>query len=195
MKPKIVIFATTLCALLAACNSKEKEKNAIKAYEPKETINVDPIKRGEYLVNAIGCHDCHTPKKLTERGMALDTDRLLSGHPADEKLGAYDRETTKSYVLFSMGQTAAIGPWGTSFASNLTPDATGIGSWTENQFLTAIKKGLYKGIEGSRPLLPPMPWETISNFSDDDLKAIFAYLKSMKPVENMVPSALPPQMN
>lgn len=115
---------------------------------------MDPIKRGEYLVNAVGCHDCNTPKKPTDRGMALDTDRLLSGHPADETLGAYNQETTKSYVLFSMGQTAAIGPWGTTFASNLTPDATGIGSWTEEQFLTAIKKGLYKDLEGSRPLLP-----------------------------------------
>mgnify|MGYP006386998485 CR=1 FL=1 len=127
--------------------------------------------------------------------MALDTDRLLSGHPAEEKLGSYDSETTKSYVLFSMGQTAAIGPWGTSFASNLTPDPTGIGSWTENQFLTSIRKGLYKGLEGSRPLLPPMPWETISNFTDDDLKSIFAYLKSIKPIENIVPSPIPPQMN
>lgn len=115
---------------------------------------MDPIKRGEYLVNAVGCHDCNTPKKPTDRGMALDTDRLLSGHPADETLGAYNQETTKSYVLFSMGQTAAIGPWGTTFASNLTPDATGIGSWTEEQFLTVIKKGLYKDLEGSRPLLP-----------------------------------------
>lgn len=196
MKSKNVIFATTLCALLAACNSNEKEKRAIKTYEPKETqIAVDPIKRGEYLVNAVGCHDCHTPKKPTNRGMALDTDRLLSGHPAEEKLASYDQETAKSYVLFTMGQTSAIGPWGTSFASNLTPDTTGIGSWTENQFLTAIKKGLYKGLEGSRPLLPPMPWQGLSNLSDDDLKAIFAYLKSIKPIENIVPAPIPPQVN
>lgn len=195
MKPTTVIFATTLCALLTACNSTEKEKKSIKVYEPIETIAVDPIKRGAYLVNSVGCHDCHSPKKPTERGMILDTDRLLSGHPADEKLGPYDKETTKSYVLFSMGQTAAIGPWGTSFASNLTPDETGIGSWTESQFLTAIRKGLYKGLEGSRSLLPPMPWESVSNFSDEDLKAMFAYLKTIKPIENIVPAPIPPQMN
>jgi hypothetical protein len=195
MKPKTLIYATTFCTLIAACNSTAKEKKTTKLYEPKETITLDPIKRGEYLVNAVGCHDCHTPKKPTDRGMTLDTDRLLSGHPADETLGPYDQETTKSYVLFSMGQTTAIGPWGTSFASNLTPDDTGLGSWTEDQFLTAIKKGLYKGLEGSRPLLPPMPWETISKFSDEDLKAIFAYLKSIKPVENVVPSAIPPKAN
>src|SRR5690606_38365916 len=124
-----------------------------------------------------------------------DTDRLLSGHPAEEKLGPYDSETTKSDVLFSMGQTSAIGPWGTSIASNLTPDATGIGNWTVIKFLIAIKKGLYNVLEGSRPLLPPMPWETISKFSDDDLKAMFAYLKSLKTIENIVPAPIPPKMN
>ena len=74
MKTKILIIGTTCCALLAACNSKEEEKETFKTYEPKEKIVVDPIKRGEYLVNAVGCHDCHTPKKPTESGMTLDTD-------------------------------------------------------------------------------------------------------------------------
>lgn len=194
MKTNILISLTLLCLLLNACNSKE-EKKSPELYEPTKTVIEDPVERGKYLVNSIGCHDCHTPKKITEHGLTLDTDRLLSGHPAEEVLAEYDTKTAKSYILFTMGLTSAVGPWGTSFAANLTPDATGIGSWTEEQFLTAIKKGLYKGLEGSRPLLPPMPWEGLRNLSDDDLKAIFAYLKTIKPVENIVPAHIPPQMN
>jgi len=47
----------------------------------------------------------------------------------------------------------------------------------------------------SREILPPMPWQDIGKMSDDDLKAIFAYLKSLPPIENKVPEALPPQAN
>ncbi|WP_242133478.1 c-type cytochrome [Aestuariivivens marinum] len=185
----------SLCLLLLACNSNKKEQSAEENYQPVEEVTIDPVKRGEYLVNSVGCHDCHTPKKFTEHGMELDSSRLLSGHPADEELPPYDAETAKGYILFSMGLTSATGPWGTSFAANLTPDDTGIGSWTEAQFMTAIRKGLYKGLEGSRPLLPPMPWEQYRNLNDDDLKAIFAYLKSLPPVENLVHAPIPPQMN
>lgn len=163
-------------------------------YEPKTTeVEVSPIKRGEMLVTATGCHDCHSPKKMTDKGPIIDPDRLLSGHPANEVLGAYDVETAKSYLLFTPGLTAAIGPWGTSFAANLTPDDTGIGGWTEAQFLTAIKHGKYKGMENNRPLLPPMPWQSISNLPDADLKAMFAYLQSIKPVSNLVPPPIPPK--
>lgn len=194
MKTNILISGTIICVVLSACNSKEKEKKSLEQYEPVETIVVDPAERGAYLVNTNGCHDCHSPKKFTDKGMELDPDRLLSGHPADEKLPPYDEKTAQSYILFSMGFTATTGPWGTSFAANLTPDDTGLGTWSEAQFLTAIKKGLYKGLEGSRPLLPPMPWQHYANFTDDDLKAIFAYLKTFKPVENLVPAPIPPQI-
>ncbi|GAA4281367.1 c-type cytochrome [Gaetbulibacter aestuarii] len=184
------------CLVLSACNSKDKKEN-ISEYESVDTEMTveDPVSRGEHLVNSIGCHDCHTPKKFTENGMELDFDRLLSGYPADEVLPEYDPNTAKSYILFNMGLTSATGPWGTSFAGNLTPDDSGIGTWSEEQFLRAIKKGLYKGLEGSRPLLPPMPWQSYKNLPDDDLKAIFAYLKSIKPIENVVPSPLLPKMS
>tara|TARA_R110002094_G_scaffold3622_1_gene11771 strand:- start:315 stop:614 length:300 start_codon:yes stop_codon:yes gene_type:complete len=89
-----------------------------------------------------------------------------------------------------MGLTAAVGPWGTSFAANLTPDETGIGNWSEAQFLKAIKEGKFKGMENTRPLLPPMPWTEYRNFTDEDLKAIFAYLKTIKPIDNVVPAAI-----
>jgi len=192
MKTNILFVATLLCCLSFACKSKDKEEPSIKIMEETVT-STDPVEHGEHLVNSIGCHDCHTPKLFTENGMELDTSRLLSGHPANETLPPYNSETAKSYVLFSGGFTAVVGPWGTSFAANLTPDDTGTGSWTEAQFINSIRNGKYKGLDGSRDLLPPMPWPSYRNLSDDDLKAIFAYLQSIKPVENLVPAPIPPQ--
>ncbi|MFD2725447.1 c-type cytochrome [Hyunsoonleella rubra] len=194
MKTNTLLLGLGFCILLS-CNSGKKEEESVKAYEPaEETPKVDPVKRGEQLVNAVGCHDCHTPKKFGEKGPELDTSRLLSGHPSDEGLPPYDSNTAKSYILFNMGLTAATGPWGTSFSANLTPDDTGIGNWSEEQFLRSIKKGLYKGMEGSRPVMPPMPWQSYSNLPDDDLKAIFTYLKTIPAVENVVPAYMPPKM-
>ncbi|WP_406682979.1 c-type cytochrome [Seonamhaeicola sp. MEBiC1930] len=194
MKTIHLIFALVLSVILISCNSKKEEETSNSGvYEPIKEEPINPIVRGQYLVDTNGCHDCHTPKKFTEKGIAENHELSLSGHPADEKLPPFDPETAKAYVLFSMGLTSTTGPWGTSFAANLTPDATGIGSWTEEQFINCIRKGLYKGLEGSRPLLPPMPWKHYANFTDDDLKAIFAYLKSLKPIKNVVPAPIPPK--
>jgi hypothetical protein len=184
-----------LCVLTWSCETPKKDEAKVKLYEAKTETKVDPVKRGEFLVNAIGCHDCHSPKKMTSKGPMIDPSRMLSGHPSNEKLAPYDSKTAQAYVLFNMNLTAAVGPWGTSFAANLTPDDTGIGTWTEQQFITAIKKGKFKGQEGGRELLPPMPWPSYSQFPDEDLKAIFAYLKSLKPVENVVPAPVPPGMH
>ena len=95
-------------------------------------------------------------------------------------------------MLFNMNLTAFVGPWGLSYAANLTPDDTGIGAWTFENFLTAIRKGKYKGLEGSRDLLPPMPWQMYRNMTDDDLKAVFTYLKSLPPISNIVPAPKSP---
>jgi hypothetical protein len=149
------------------------------------------IKRGEYLINAGACGDCHSPKIMTETGPIPDPDRLLSGHPKDEILPPI--VNTSDWILFSTGVTSFVGPWGQSFAANLTPHATGIGNWTFEHFKTAIRKGKYKGLEGSRNLVPPMPWQFYSHISDDDLYALFAYLKSIKPVDNQVPAYISPE--
>lgn len=191
---------TFLCLLLIGalflrCDSPKKDESKENLYEAKTEAQLNPIKRGEFLVNSIGCHDCHSPKKMTDKGPVIDPDRILSGHPAGEILAPFDKETAKAYVLFNMSLTASIGPWGTSFAANLTPDDTGIGTWTEQQFITAIKKGKFKGQEGGRDLLPPMPWPSYSQLPDDDLKAMFAYLMTINAVENVVPAPLPPAMN
>ena len=137
----------------------------------------------------IGCGDCHSPKIMTDRGPVPDTTRELSGHPADQPLPPVDKSHLKTWVLFNPIFTASVGPWGVSYAANLTSDESGIGNWTEEQWLTAIRKGKYKGMESNRDLLPPMPWPNFAKMNDDDLKAIFVYLKSTKPVKNVVPPA------
>jgi hypothetical protein len=87
--------------------------------------------------------------------------------------------------------TAWAGPWGVSYSANLTPDEnTGIGSWSEQTFVGALRTGRHMGV--SRPILPPMPWGAFRNFSDEDLRSIYAYLKTVPPVKNRVPEPLPP---
>lgn len=154
----------------------------------------DPVKRGEYLVTIGGCNDCHSPKIFTAMGPIPDSSRLLSGHPANEKtpeVPAGVIAPDKWGGLFSNQFTAWAGPWGVSFAANLTPDqVTGIGAWNETVFIQAMTTGKHMGT--GRPILPPMPWQTIGMLKDDDLKAMFAYLKSLKPIDNMVPPPIPP---
>ena len=124
----------------------------------------DKIARGRYLAAVTGCGDCHTPGSLYG---APDTTRLLSG----SELGWQ-------------------GPWGVSYARNLTPDQpTGIGAWTEAQIVTAIREG--RRPDGS-PILPPMPWPDFAHFTDDDAAAIAAYLKGIPSVDHKVPDRIPP---
>ena len=143
---------------------------------------------GEHLVTIADCNVCHTPKKMTSHGPVLDSTLLLSGHPAGmPKIDSYTDEFARKGLTLALDLTEWVGPWGASYAANLTPDATGLGNWSEEQFMYAIRKGKFKGLPGSRPLLPPMPWETYRFMTDGELKAIFAYLKTVKPVENIVP--------
>jgi len=148
---------------------------------------------GEHLVIIAGCNDCHTPKRMTNMGPVLDSSRWLSGHPAKmPQIDVNRKELESKGLVTTMDLTEWAGPWGVSFTANLTPHETGIGNWTEAQFMLALREGKYKGLATSRQLLPPMPWEMYRHMTDDELKAIFTYLKSIKPVENLVPPPLPP---
>ncbi|MDT0641404.1 c-type cytochrome [Zunongwangia sp. F363] len=148
----------------------------------------DSIKRGEYLVNAIGCHDCHSPKRMGEQGPEIIPELALSGYQAGQKLPKHHPEAVaEGWVLMNADLTAAIGPWGISYASNITPHETGIGTWKKEQFIAAIREGKHKGMPEGRPLLPPMPWQNFAKLSDKDLAAIFVYLKNTQPVNNAVP--------
>lgn len=129
-------------------------------------------------------------KVFTINGPEPDPARLLSGRPSDLPIPVVNRKAMEDWILFNPHLTAIAGPWGVSFAANVSSDETGIGNWTEEQFFRAIKEGRYKGLKGGRPLLPPMPWQVYRNMNDDDLKSIFLYLKSSKPVRNIVPAPM-----
>lgn len=151
------------------------------------------IKFGEHLVLIAGCHDSHTPKKMGPHGPELDMSLMLSGHPAQMPAPDVDRKEMESKGIAATSTlTAWVGPWGVSYAANLTPDETGIGNWDESNFSRALREGKFKGLADGRPLLPPMPWEMFRNMTDGEVKAIFAYLKSIKPIKNPVPAPQPP---
>jgi Cytochrome c len=157
-------------------------------YGSKKTSTTTQIKRGEYLVTTSGCDDCHSPKKMGPKGPEIDMERRLSGFPASRPIPAFDSNLVKKGITqFNEDLTAAAGPWGISFAGNLTSDGTGIGNWPLQNFKYALRHGKWKGIEGSRSLLPPMPWFNFAKMTDEDLDAMYAFLKSTKPVENIVP--------
>lgn len=152
-----------------------------------------PVKWGEHLVKIGGCNDCHTPKKMGPRGPEIDTTLMLSGHPAQMPAPDIDRKMVEAKGLgVTNTETAWVGPWGISFAANITPDSSGIGTWSEEQWMKCVKEGKYMGLDNTRPIMPPMPITSTSNMTDDELKAIFAYLKSIKPIHNVVPAYMPP---
>jgi hypothetical protein len=120
---------------------------------------------------------------------------LLSGSPENTKLPKINMDEIKpgKWYLGNSDLTAWVGPWGVSYAVNLTPDsATGIGAWTEDLFLKIFRTGKFMGVEAGRPIMPPMPWENLAKLTDEDLKCIFAYLKSLPAVKNTVPAYVPP---
>ena len=161
--------------------------------EAKPPTHEEMVARGKYLVDFGGCNDCHSPKIYTEMGPIPDTTRLLAGYFADEKLPKADINMIgpEKWVMTEKNFTAWVGPWGISYSANLTPDnATGIGALSEAMFIKTLREGKWMGV--GRPLLPPMPWSGISSISNEDLKCIYAYLKSLRPIHNSVPQPVPP---
>lgn len=144
--------------------------------------------RGEYIVSTSGCHDCHTPFILGPNGPEPDMTRMLSGHPATLTMGPVPAVDPSTGWVWGGGETntAFYGPWGVTYAANLTPDEnTGLGIWTEDMFMRAIREGKHMGT--SRPILPPMPWPVYRNWTDDDMKSVFAYLRTIPTASNRVP--------
>ena len=193
MKISVYLFASAL--LIAGTLSSCTENPQPKASDDAQVLsNEEIITRGEYLVTTIGCNDCHSPKRMGERGPEIIPELMLSGYPGDRPVAKVNVEALQSgWGLVNDDLTSFVGPWGQSFAANLTPDPTGIGNWTEEQFKKALTQGKFKGVDGSRMLLPPMPWFNWTNMKDEDVKAIFMYLKSIPPVKNVVPAAIPPE--
>ena len=192
MKKQIFFYASFLfvAANLSAC----VDNNPKPVSNTDQTMsNEDLIKKGEYLVTTIGCNDCHSPKRMGERGPEVIPELMLSGYPGDRPVQKASADALKKgWGMFNADLTSFIGPWGESFAGNLTSDPTGIGNWTEEQFKKALTQGKFKGIDGGRMLLPPMPWTNWANLKDEDVVAIFLYLKSTPPVRNIVPAPITP---
>ena len=150
------------------------------------------MERGGYLVRTFGCADCHAPLRAGPTGARTDLSRGLSGHPQEMTLPPPPAPQGPWVHGGSATNTAFYGPWGISYAANVTPDKnTGLGVWTEDMFLKAMRTGKHMGT--SRAIQPPMPWPWIGRATDADLKAIFAYLKSVPPVSNHVPDYSEPK--
>jgi mono/diheme cytochrome c family protein len=127
--------------------------------EPSHSDLSTLLSRGEYLAQIAACADCHTPLK---RGQLDQRMRFAGGQVFDE-------------------------PGGKVTSANITPDATGIGAYTEDTFL----KALHSGYVGTRQLNTLMPWQFYTGMTDDDLKAIYAYLKTIPPVAHKVSNQKP----
>jgi hypothetical protein len=159
----------------------------------KAARTTNAIQRGEYLVRLGGCNHCHTPWVLNEAvNMPVpDMARMLSGHPADAPTGTAGSQDAAvigpTFTSFKM-------PFGVVYSANLTPDLeTGLGSWSTAMFIKAMRTGKHFGGNG-RAILPPMPWMNLAGLTEQDLKAIFAYLRSIPAIRNPVPDhKVPPE--
>lgn len=199
-----VIGTGLVSLLLAGCQSNQSpETNNRGAAAASQTSSVqyggfpNQVVWGKHLVAMGGCGDCHTPTKMTPQGPVPDMTMYLAGHPAQVPPPQINRKEIESKGLIVTNDlTVWVGPWGITYSANITPDSTtGIGSWSEAQFINVFHNGKYQGLAGSRSLLPPMNFvaEGLSHAaSDDELKAIFAYLQTIKPVHNQVPVFSPP---
>jgi len=197
MQAKTPLFYMALIAclplLLLSCKNEPATapEVVVQSLEPSEE---DVIAHGEYLVGIMGCHDCHSPKRMGERGPEIIPELMLSGFPSDRPMVKFDDVLIQQgFAMLYPDLTGAAGPWGVSFAGNLTPHETGIGNWTEEQFKRAVTQGKSKGLENGRMLLPPMPWEGFAILKEEDVHAIYSYLKSINPVENVVPAPVSPE--
>jgi mono/diheme cytochrome c family protein len=181
---QIYCSAAALAALAATALTTSPRANA--------ADNATTVARGKYLVSTSGCHDCHTPFKPGPNGAEPDMTRALSGHPEALTMPPAPALPPGPWlVTMAATNTAFAGPWGVSFTANLTPDAdTGLGQWTLKDFMSTIRTGRHMG--RGRPVLPPMPIPVYNNFTDTDLEAVYAYLRSIPPIKNRVPEPLPP---
>jgi len=159
----VVLITTVLTTAAVAVEQSAKpaasKSKATAAAKPTAAV----IERGHKLAIFGGCVDCHTPGALYG---APDFTRQLSG-----------------------SELGWSGPWGTSYARNLTPDLeTGLGYYKEKEIILALRSG--KRLDG-KPMLPPMPWQNIATLSEADMHALVAYLQSIPSIEHKSPDPLP----
>jgi mono/diheme cytochrome c family protein len=185
----IIAAAILLTAVISTANL--KADGAGGAGPDTKAGKAAQLARGKYLVDIMGCHDCHTPMKLGPNGPEWDMTRALSGHPEQLVMPAAPVQQAPWLASMAMTMTAWNGPWGTSFTKNLTPDKeTGLGDWTVEEFIATMKTGRERG--KGRPVLPPMPVQNLKALSDSDIRALFAYLQSLPVIKNRTPQPIEP---
>lgn len=184
----LILAASSIAVAGCTTDTAEATETAVLAEVPMDTVAY-----GKYLVEILGCHDCHSPKKMGPQGPELIAELMLSGYPADRPIGKVATEALNDgWALFNGDLTMGVGPWGATFAANITSDESGIGTWSLEQFKRAFTQGRSKGLENGRMLLPPMPWFNYKGMKDSDVAAIYSYLKSTNPVRNVVPAPIAP---
>ncbi len=190
---KIAAFAMlALAAAAAGCNKTAPGESSapVQAYTAA-SFTADQVTRGAELVNEWKCNFCHTPELRGPDGKPMpNPERLLSGHPQDEPVPDVSDMVINSDAYMEFLDNLDNTVWASNdslvFSANLTPDpATGIGAWSPEQFLATIRQGQHMGL-GKR-LLYPMPWQELAQLPDSDLISIYAYLRTIDPVENKVP--------
>lgn len=193
--PTLTLAAAALVASIAVIVAANASKPAPAPQVAKMT-KAEQIARGKYLVTIGGCHDCHTPWTMQPDGKpGPDMSRALSGHPMQFPIREPNQFKSDRWGYAGAAtNTAFSGPWGVSFAANLTPDKeTGTGIWTFDIFKNTIRNGRHWGV--ARPLLPPMPWFNYRHMTDEDLEAVFVYTRTLTPIHNEVQQPLPPVAN
>jgi hypothetical protein len=124
----------------------------------------DQVAYGDYLVRIGICRDCHTP--LDAQGAAIPGMEFAGGFPL----------------------VSPATPQGEVASANITSDASGIPYYTEDLFLEVMRTGMVR----SRKIHNFMPWQMYRGQTDEDLEAIFAYIKTIPPVQHRVDNSLPP---
>jgi len=188
-RQRVTTITIMAACLILAASIMGSARSASRAEVAVKEVQKTRVERGAYLVTVGGCNDCHTPFKMGPKGPEPDMTRMLSGHPQSVVMPA--PPAGKGPWIWSGGatNTAFAGPWGVSYARNLTPDqVTGIGVWSEEMFINTLRSGKHWGV--GRPILPPMPWANYARMTDEDLKSVYAYLRTIKPVKNDVPEAI-----
>ena len=181
----LTLAAATLTTLIATASGPEAGSGPVQTARSHAEL-------GAYLVRTMGCHDCHTPWTMGPKGPEPDMTRALTGHPAAMKMPPPPALPPGPWLWTAAAtNTAFAGPWGVSFTANLTPDKeTGLGDWTEEQFIATMRTGKHQG--KGRALLPPMPFPSLGALTDPEIKALWAYLQSLPPVSNRVPQPVDP---
>ncbi len=178
MKPRhLLLLALGALSLIGAACALNSTQEKI----PVDWEQTSYIARGDYLVNYLGhCVGCHTPLGPNHQ---LNMSLFLSGVPA-KFAGA---KAGPPQV------TGFPGPRGSRvYAKNLTPDPeTGIGRWTEDQFVQTFKTGVRP--DGVKYRLSPMEWNIYANMKEADVRAIYRFLRTVKPISNRVPANIPPK--